>query len=155
MAKRISRRELKEKIRNLEYLNKTYAWSLDDYRQKYKELEKRFQELGSKVEMFNLKGSGIECIEIEPQPWGQYCRLAGYVPEAQMPAVKERLISQIVRGLMETNLVQIIDHSGWEPFEEKTIGAKLYVVPWEKLVKKEQIRKQMFFATKLQLIATD
>ena len=140
MAKRISRKELKEKIRSLEYLNKVYRWNADNYCKKYEELKKRFQELGSKAEMFDLKGPGIECIEIEPQQWGQYSMLSDNIPDAALPQVKERLITQIARGLMEANLVQIINSEAG-PFGGKTMGAKLYVVPWEKLVKKIVVMK--------------
>ena len=91
--------------------------------------------------MLDLKGSGIECIEINPEPWGQYSVLSKYIPEAAIPAIKERLVSQIVRGLLESDLIQIIDHPGGGPFGERTIAAKLYVVPWEKLVKKVVVMK--------------
>ena len=140
MKKRISRRELKEQIRNLKFDLNSSKCDLDSMQTKYDDLKKRFADLGSKAESYDVKGDGIECIEVFPQAWGNYfCLARGLEDPDEIDHVKKRLISDIANGLMENNMIQFIMNDS-SPLG-KTMGAKLYVVPWDKMVRKIVIRK--------------
>ena len=137
MAKRVSRRELKETIKNLKLEVQNEKFKAGELKDEYDRLNKRFEEMGSQIETFETRGSCIETIEIKPEAWGTYVSFANreWSIEARQEA-QSMLISKIAKGLMEANLVQIIEKMGdLFPFQS-TIGAKLYVVPWEKLAKR-------------------
>ena len=140
MAKRISRRELKEKIKNLEFDLMVKESRAKDTEIVLKDLEKRFRDLGRKVEMFHVQGTGIECIEINPEPWGNYFSLfSDFDLQGEMlDGIKERLVIGIARGLIAKNLVQFIFHDDF--MGKKTVAAKVWIVPWDQLVKKVIIR---------------
>ena len=138
MAKRISRRELKEKIRNLKIDLDIALSRKEEAIDRLEELQKRFDEMGSRVETYDVQGGAIECIEIKPQTWGTYEAFCGHqeFSKEQLDEIKRRLVSSLADGMMKWNLVQIIAHDGLTPISPATVGAKLYVVPWDKMVKK-------------------
>ena len=140
MGKRISRRELKEWNKALKLEVRDLQYKLDTVRMERNTLDQRLTELGSRVETYDVRGAGIECIEIKPEPWGQYCVLYDR-NDLPMDAIKQRLVQSIAEGLMKSNNVQLIvqDNDLWQ---RKTIGAKLYVVPWDKMAKRIVIQKR-------------
>lgn len=139
MAKRISRRELIEKIRWIEAEERILRHDNESLIEKLNDLNKRFIELGSKAETYDANGC-IECIEIKPQAWGHYAHLIGNdFSEEFIEELKYRLADGIVRGLLNSNYVQIIVKEDPIHTDMKTLAAKLYVVPWDKLVRTVRI----------------
>ena len=137
MAKRISRRELKGRIKDLQFMVKCKEDKIKEVEEKYKGIEKRFQEMGSQIETLNVQGEGIKCIEVKPQAWGTYAMLAPWHTDSEeaMEALKDKLVKNIAKGLIDYNYVQFIHKDDTSPFGE-TFAAKLYVVPWDKLAKR-------------------
>lgn len=136
MNKRISRRELKNRIRELKYQNDQFNYIYEDEKKKRIEIENRFRALGSDPELEGLYG--IPCIEkeVELQPWGNYAIIDTNDREA-VEAAEERLVESIVKGLMEENIIRFIvresSHSGG-PFDDLgTVAARLYCIPWEQV----------------------
>ena len=143
MGKRISRRELKEKIKDLSFELRTAEYRLSTAIMGRDALKQRLTELGSKAENFDVRGSGMTCIEVEPKAWGSYCVIpyGEKMTEDDTEHLKEELARNIARGLMEENMIQIIDHhQDMDPLQGRTIAAKVYVVPWDKMVKKLVIK---------------
>lgn len=138
MGKRISRKELKQWNRELKHKVKELEYDLDDVRLERNNLDHRLTLLGSRVETLGARGSGIECIDIEPEPWGQYCVLRDN-EEPQMDEIKRRLVGRIAEGLMKSNNIQIIVHDDIFP-GRVTIGAKLYVIPWDQMAKRIAVK---------------
>lgn len=139
MAKRISRRELKQWNRDLKHKVKELEYDLEAVRLERNKLDHRLTLLGSKADAYDVRGAGIECIEINPETWGQYCVL--YSDEdVNVETIKRRLAGCLIDGLMKSNSIQIIVQDDVFP-NRKTIGAKLYVIPWDKMVKKLVIQK--------------
>ena len=95
------------------------------------------------METYDVRGNGIECIDIKPEPWGQYARISDKIEITDdiLESIKNRVVSQIARGLMDKDLVQFIVHDHDIFPDQITIGAKLWVVPWEKMVSKIIIKK--------------
>lgn len=110
----------------------------EDYR-------RRFAEFGTNVETIE---TGENCLvktmkwELTPQQWGKYTKqqmdIRMEVAE-QVKEIEKDLVCKIANGLIENNLVQFVLREA-EPFggpltAEATIGAKLFVIPWEQLPK--------------------
>lgn len=136
MGKRISRRELKEKIRDLSFKLRTEQQKYATLHMEHKVLQKRFMDLGSKAESYDVKGAGIHCIEIKPEPVGTYACMEQDMEESLnlVELISERLAYDIAKGLIKSNAIQIIKND--DVIFGNTIGAKLWVIPWDKMVKK-------------------
>lgn len=135
MAKRVSRRELKEKIRELNSDLKFEKSLVNEWMTSHDKLKKRLDDMGSRIETFEARG-GIQTIEIKPEAWGTYVMVNGLaeIPDEEMEQIKRKITNQIARGLIESSLVQFIaNRSDLNPYI--TVGAKVYVVPWDKLAK--------------------
>lgn len=136
MAKRVSRRELKEQIRELRSDLKYEKSLVDEWMTSHDKLKKRLDDMGSRIETFEARGGGIETIEIKPEAWGTYVMANGLaeIPDEEMEQIKIKITNQIARGLIESSNVQfIVNRSDLNPYI--TVGAKVYVVPWDKLAK--------------------
>ena len=130
--KRISRKELKQKIKTLESRISFLTYEKESMRSQRDKYAKRLDYLGSE----GWRQLDISRVEIKPEPWGKYCILP---QELDLNAeiideIKSRLVKDIASGLMESGMVQIIVHDGDIFYDKKTVGAKLFVVPWEKTV---------------------
>lgn len=109
----------------------------EEARRYAKEFSDRLFRLGS----CDYEQAEITCVDVKPQPWGQYMVLNPYaepITDDQLREIKYRLTESIVKGLIDKGLVQFIVKGGDIPFEPQTIGAKLFVVPWEETVIKIQ-----------------
>ena len=131
-AKRVSRKELKEKIKTLKRKVQVLQSEADEAREKAKALSDRLVRLGSSA----WEQADITHIDVKPTPWGSYISLMDNtaIPDDTMSEIKRRLTGQLVRGLLEANMVQFIIRESDLPFAPQTIGAKLFVIPWEKTV---------------------
>ena len=114
--------------------------------------EKRFLAFGSNVETVSEDTDAVKVLawNLEPQVWGQWCAIN---PMLEMTGdiyekIKTRLVESIVRGLLEKNLVQFIVKSPDESFGSfsvyYTVGAKMYVVPWEQTPHEKTLRVEQF-----------
>ena len=113
--------------------------------------EKRFLAFGSNVETVSEDTDAVKVLtwNLEPQVWGQYCAINPLIEMSWdvYEAIKTRLVESIVRGLLERNLVQFIvknPDESFDPFSYSTVGAKMYVVPWEQTPHEKTIRVEQF-----------
>ena len=141
--KRLSRKDLKEKIKTLERRNIVLESEAEGARKEAKELEDRLVWLGSRLD---IKQAEVPCVEVKPQAWGQYFSFipGTKISDEMMDEIKKKLVTSIVSGLIQKNYVQFIIHEE-EDFGWPTIAAKLYVVPWEKTVIGRKDGVKMFF----------
>lgn len=87
---------------------------------------------------------GFTYVDVKPQPWGQYIALMEdtKITDIQWEEIKYKLTESIVKGLIEKKLVQFIFKDSDVPFAPQTIGAKLFVIPWEQTVNGGVIRER-------------
>lgn len=129
--KRRSRKELIQEIKGLKASVALAESKAYDETKKRKDIEGRFIELGNRIDL--KQTDAIACVEVKPIAFGQYANVTNGLPLADLiDEVKSRLVTGIARGLIEMNYVQII-YNDDGPLG-KTIGAKLFVVPWEQTV---------------------
>ena len=127
-----SRREIISENKRLKHELWAAEFDRDDAIQKNKELKERIAKLGTRLDM---EQADISCIEIKPVPFGAYCRVPNGIRFADViDSVKGRLATQLATSLIEQNVVQFITNEEWLPNMDSTIGAKLYVVPWDRTV---------------------
>ena len=103
--------------------------------------KKRFMAFGSNVETVEGKGY-IDMLkwEVQPEPWGHYARVDESFFQMGMEeafrGLKGDLVRHLVDQLLENNLVQFYTR-GYDVkdimYPMGTIGAKLYVIPWEQM----------------------
>ena len=138
MKKRIGRKQL---IANLKEAKRNEQIAKADLYMKEKELERmkdRLRELGKNTETID-GGQEIRCIkrEITPIPYGQYT--VGNAPYAY---IRNEMAHQIAMGLLEENMVQIIQKTPGVydgPLDMPTMAVKIYVVPWEQMAVPKRI----------------
>ena len=143
--KRISRRELIEKKKELDRELVYAKHRADAAEGKIDEVNERIRQIGIRCVDMYQGGGPINCIEIEPKAYGNYMVMdtAG-LPDARITELvnyaEKELAMKIADALIEQNVVQFIVHRrgngvvfGSDPFATDTIGAKLYVIPWEKM----------------------
>ena len=141
--KRVSRRELKAKIRELEYetqcLQRHLLASKDEISRQhemYGRLYDRFARLGTQIESLDSGGT-IQAIEIKPIPFGQYAIFSDDFVAKELPdVIKRQIVSDMVSQLLENAYVQFL--TGFN-LGEVTLGAKMYVVPWEQMARRRTV----------------
>ena len=117
--------------------------------------KKRFREFGSNVETIEPDDSGTVNMvkyELKPGPWGQYIVLKNEefsqsIPEEIYTKYKWELLENLVDNLIERNIAQIYfrQFSNDHPlYEFGTLGVKLFVIPWEKLPRRESLDQAIF-----------
>lgn len=108
--------------------------------------ERRFRELGSNVETVEPETGPVATLiwNVESQTWGQYSIVTETPQDDMVKHVSRKLIESIADGLIQQNLVQIIVRDGDLPFEQHTIAAKLYVVPWDRMPHERTIKIKQF-----------
>lgn len=118
-----------EKARQAAALLKVEKEAAEEKAEYYK---KRFREFGSNVE--TVKTDGIMCNEwtVEVKPYGAYVAMAPETTGADDVYALSMLAEKITNGLLENNIIQIIRHDE-TPFSPRTVGAKLFVVPWDQM----------------------
>lgn len=99
---------------------------------KLNKLSSRLETAGSEIETIDNVVGPMQVIHAEAQAWGQYFHKASFTEE-ELPQVKKLLIEDIVKGLAKANIIQFIIKRGEDPLLGVSIGAKLFVIPWEQL----------------------
>ena len=105
-----------------------------------KEVEKRLEIAGTETETIEEGFGTVQIIRAQVIPYGTYVRV-DKIPLDELKFIKGELTREIAKALIEQNIVQfIIKEPGIYdgPFgaidqEYGTIGAKLYVIPWEQM----------------------
>lgn len=136
--KRVSRRELKAKIRELNYETQSLKAELSQLQEMYGRLYDRFARLGTQIESLDSGGT-IQKIEIKPIPFGQYAILSDDFKAKEIPdVIKSQIVNDMVSQLLENGYVQFI--TGIDNYPGAvTLGAKIYVVPWEQMTRRRII----------------
>lgn len=136
--KRVSRRELKAKIQELNYETQSLKAKLSQLQEMYGRLYDRFTRLGTQIESLDSGGT-IQAIEIKPIPFGNYAILTnGLIAKEIHDAVKSQIVSDMLSQLLEHGYVQFL--SGFDDcLGAVTLGAKMYVVPWEQMARRRII----------------
>lgn len=144
--KQMQKRLLREtKARLLAQADNSYNKMMKEF------YEKRFRKFGTNVETIEDRNI-IECLkwEITPEQWGNYAVRNWddmLTNDDAYVKIKKILIDQIAEGLIDKNIVQFIVKEGSMisgPFGMPTVGAKLYLVPWEQMPHKRTIEMRQF-----------
>lgn len=139
------KKQMKARIRELEAENK----ALKDENE---ELRKRFRTLGSHPGLFGYRVGKKYRIETETGPMLVSPNIYGKYKQFNEDTLKERiddyieiakreLITELAEGLIDQDIVQIIVKQKEDyPFGgTATIGAKLYVIPWEQTIQDKML----------------
>ena len=131
-----SRRELIDENKRLKYENDIYKRKIELLDRNYEKLKDRFRAMGSAPDIEYKEGIHVVTAEIKPMQYGSYIYYAEDSQEDNAYFQNE-LVKQIVKGLMDQDIVQFIYHEA-DFFSNgfPTIGAKLFVIPWEMALKK-------------------
>ena len=112
--------------------------------------KKRFQDFGTNVETTE-PGSGkfvvCEKWSLRWEPYGVYKKFPGTINEEDVEQIKKELAEKIAGALIENNLIQFFvkEADDFGPLTEfATIGAKLFVVPWEQMPHKRTIELKKY-----------
>lgn len=114
-----------------------------------KKVEKRLEIAGTETETVEEEFGMVQIIRAQAIPYGIYTRvnkihldeLSSTELLNELTSIKQELTNEIAKALIEQNIVQfIIKEPGMYdgPFEAivqefGTVGAKLYVIPWEQM----------------------
>jgi hypothetical protein len=133
--KRVSRRELKAKIRELNLKAISREGQLLASKAEISQLHDRLNRLGTQIESLD-SGDPIQMIEIKPIPFGQYAMLTDEFMFKEIPdEIKNQIVNYMASQLLENAYVQFM--IGTNNFTgEVTLGAKIYVVPWEQMARR-------------------
>ena len=136
--KRISRRELKAKIRELNLKAISLEAQLLTSKAEISQLHDRLNRLGTQIESLE-SGDPIQMIEIKPIPFGQYAMLTDDFMVEEIPdVVKSQIVNNMASQLLENAYVQFM--VGFNNFiGAVTLGAKMYVVPWEQMARRRTV----------------
>ena len=132
----------KQLIKALERENEMLGKELDEYKA-------RFRRAGSaEYDYFAAQQIKEYTAEIKGIPWGTWCALCEGADDDDVYTAKLRIAESIVMGLIERDLLQfIVKEPGQvdrDPLNTMmTVGAKVYVVPWEQMTTKTiSVRKR-------------
>ena len=136
--KRISRRELKAKIQDLQMLLQASNTELSRLQELYGRLYDRFARLGTQIESLDSGGT-IQMIEIKPIPFGNYAILTdNLIAKEIRDVVKSQIVSDMLSQLLEQGYIQFLN--GFDDcLGAVTLGAKMYVVPWEQMARRRTV----------------
>jgi hypothetical protein len=106
-----------------------------DLHSQIEKLKQRLRVIGTEVPTLDEDTGPVKIIRAHTSIYGMYSYVKNEALEdpAIFENVKQRLIGEIVNALMDTDTVQFITHDAPGLLEMSTIGAKLYVVPWEEV----------------------
>lgn len=131
--KRVSRRELKAKIRELNLKTLSLEGQLLTSKAEISQLHDRLNRLGTQIESLDSVDP-IQMIEIKPIPFGQYAMLTDDFMLKEIPdEIKSQIVNNMASQLLEHEYVQFL--TGFN-LDEVTLGAKIYVVPWEQMARR-------------------
>ena len=133
--KRVSRRELKAKIRELNLKTLSLEGQLLTSKAEISQLHNRLNRLGTQIESLE-SSEPIQMIEIKPIPFGQYAMLTDDFMFEEIPdAIKSQIVNNMASQLLENAYVQfMVDFNNF--IGAVTLGAKIYVVPWEQMARR-------------------
>lgn len=147
MKKRWTKKAQREKIAELNVQISELRSKLYDAESEAERYKKRFKTLMFSEEMEPIRipnTVGVVTANIEHIPYGMFIT---YDPEkaVHIDTLKERLAIELARGMIDADMVKFIirDEERWCT-GYATIGAKLYVIPWEQLTERSwQVRAYM------------
>lgn len=130
----------------------------DRYKEKTEYYEKRFREFGKNVETIEPDDLCIKQLkwEIRPEQFGDYAMIMKHFDqsvEEMGKALREKVVRGMAEAMIENNLVQFIENFSDEddPFSLMgTIGAKMYVIPWEQMPHKRTIEIRQYVENTLE-----
>lgn len=116
--------------------------------EKAEKLRNRIRSIGQNMETIDKDINEVRCIEwtLNPQAWGQYVALTpnmDVIPQEAMEDVKAELAMAIVEGAEKNGLIQYVTRGGSlsDPLDQAvSIGAKIYIVPWEQMPHRRSIK---------------
>ena len=138
MNKRIGRKQLKEKINHLNKMVVFKEHEIIELEHFISELKKNLDKLACSPD---IAPYGLPCVkaEIKPQAFETYRYMPKeYVPEIE--DIKELLVRDLVKNLMENDYIQFIDSRDNYarmrslPTDKAAYAARLYVIPWYEAV---------------------
>ena len=143
MKKKMRRNErqmLQRKIKQKDFRIGLLKKRIECLEEEKKKVEKRLEIAGTETETIEEGAGMVQIIRAEVIPYGTYTRV-DKMPLDELKFIKEKLTREIAKALIDQNIVQFIikepgmhDGSFGDIFQEyKTIGAKLYVIPWEQM----------------------
>lgn len=139
MKKRYRRNERARLIREKERLQRTIDSQTKAFQEREKALLKRIEMAGSEIETIDEGCGPMQVISAKVGIFGTYARMIE-VSEREMEYYKQNIAEQIAKKLIDENIAQIIVHErgedvplGFSPYEQSTIGVKLFVIPWEQM----------------------
>lgn len=136
------RRELLRDLQMLREANKALMASHKELENQHNVLKERFRRAGSELETLDASPQiPVVTAEIEPQAYGIYKDADAWVltEKDAFKSLKRELLTRMVDGLMDGNIVQFIAKKNLDyPFysDMYTFAAKMYVIPWEQMVRK-------------------
>jgi len=132
MGRKRSKKALKNRIKQLESMNRELQYSEN-------RIKERFRELGSAPEINTFDGVPCVVAEVKPQAWGNYALVnPEYLEDPDLHDQIERgLVEQIVESLIKNEYVQFMHTDPGLLYHDRgVIAAKLFVFPWEKVTQK-------------------
>ena len=144
MKKKMRRNErqmLQRKIKQKDFTIGLLKNRIECLEEEKKKVEKRLEIAGTETETIEDEVGTIQIIRAETIPYGSFTRVGNDIHLDDLESVKMELTREIAKALIDQSIVQfIIKKPGMYdgPFGDifqgyKTIGAKLYVIPWEQM----------------------
>ena len=137
MKKRFRRNERARLIREKERLQRTIDSQTKAFQEREKALLERIEMAGSEIETIDEGCGPMQVIGAKVGVFGTYARIVEG-REREMEYYKRDLAEKIAKMLIDENIAQIIVHErgedvplGFPPYDNSTIGVKLFVIPWE------------------------
>ena len=121
---------------------------------------KRLLNIGSNMEVADVKDDHFITEvkwSVNTQTWGHYIEFDHQIlynsPDRDeiFQSMKKQLVEKIATGLLERNIVQFIVHDPKDdPFLRMgTLGAKLFVIPWEQMPHKRTVEIKQYIENSL------
>lgn len=129
----------KKEISRLQTINAQLTNELTESERKVERLERRIRRMGTLV-YDTISVHGIHQIVIEPETIGDYMTVsvleAEEMDKVLLKKIKGEFASRAAEYLIQNNLMQIFfkNKNEYDPLSQyTTVGAKLFVIPWEQL----------------------
>lgn len=129
----------KREIAKLQKENAGLTIELTESERKVERLERRIRRMGTLV-YDTISVPGIHQIDIEPETIGNYMTVsvleAEEMDKVLLEKIKGEFASRAAEYLIQNNLMQIFfkNRNEYDPLSQyTTVGAKLFVIPWEQL----------------------
>jgi hypothetical protein len=139
MKKKYRRKEREQLIREKERLQRTIDSQTKAFQEREKALLERIEMAGSEIETIDEGCGPMQVIRAKVGIFGTYARMIE-VSEREMEYYKQNLAEQIAKKLIDEGIAQVIVHErgedvppGYSPYDNSTIGVKLFVIPWEQM----------------------